>query len=92
MIVSLGTACQRLKSALGMDTCSELMAFVGTSSLLGQKRCDSHLGNGYVRDLRCSAVYVYLAQGMVGVRPIPHPAHKWDKLERCKLGVKQSRG
>ena len=52
-----------------MDTCSVLMAFVGTSSLLGQKRCDNHLGDGYVRDLRCSAVYAYLTQGMVGIWP-----------------------
>ena len=48
MIVGLGMACQRLKSALGKDTCSDLTAFVGTSSLLGRKRSDSHLGDGYV--------------------------------------------
>ena len=30
------------------DTCSGLIAFVGTSSLLGRKRSDSHLGDGYV--------------------------------------------
>ena len=62
-------ACKRPKSALGKDTCSGLMAFVGTSSLLGRERSDSHLGDGYVRDLRWWTVYAYLAQGMVGIRP-----------------------
>ena len=57
--------------ALGKDTCSGLMAFVGTSSLLGRKRSYSHLGDGYVRDLRWWTVYAYLAQGMVGVRLYP---------------------
>ena len=48
MIVDSGMACQRLKSALGKDTCSDLTAFVGTSALLGWKRSYSHLGDGYV--------------------------------------------
>ena len=71
MIVGSGMACQRLGYALGKDTCSGLMAFVGTSSLLGRKRSDSHLGYGYVRTLRWWTVYAYLAQDMIGVRLYP---------------------
>ena len=71
MTVSSGTAFQRLKSALGKDTCSGLIAFVGTSALLGRKRSDSHLGGWLCRDLRWWTVYAYLAQSMVGVWPYP---------------------
>ena len=31
-----------------VDTCSGLIAFVGTSSLFGQERIDNHLGNGFI--------------------------------------------
>ena len=71
VIVGLGMACHRLKSALGKDTCSDLTAFVGTSALLGWKRSYSHLGGWLCRDLRWWTVYAYLAQSMVGVWPCP---------------------
>ena len=71
MIVGSGMACQRLKSALGWILVLGSWPLWVLARCLGGERGDSHLGNGYVRDLRCSAVYAYLAQGMLGVWPYP---------------------
>ena len=47
------------------------MAFVVLVRCFGLKRSDSHLGDGYVRDLRWWTVNAYLTQGMAGVRLYP---------------------